>query len=134
MQQAPTEINTISYRRGFFLLLWRYVLFYIHGYLSHHRRNQPYMITLHRSGQYRFYVNSGYNLEPPYICVKHEGHVAKFSLQPLALQSNNGFSRTELSRIQQAILDARDQLLKHWASVRGTEGEKPSGELLLHEQ
>lgn len=36
------------------------------------------MITLHRSGQYRFYVNSGYNLEPPYICVKHEGHFAKF--------------------------------------------------------
>ncbi|MGK0619674.1 DUF4160 domain-containing protein [Meiothermus cerbereus] len=92
------------------------------------------MITLHRSGQYRFYVNSGYNLEQPYICVKHEGHFAKFSLQPLALQSNNGFSRTELGRIQQAILDARDLLLKHWANARGTEGEKPSGELLLHEQ
>ena len=61
-----------------------------------------------------------YNLEPPYI-VKHEGHFAKLSLQPLALQSNNGFSRTELSRIQQAILDARDQLLKHWASAKGSE-------------
>jgi len=91
------------------------------------------MITLYRSGQYRFYVNSGYNLEQPYICVKHEGHFAKFSLQPLALQSNNGFSRTELSRIQQAIADARDLLLKHWANARGTVGEKPSGELLLHE-
>lgn len=92
------------------------------------------MITLHRSGQYRFYVNSGYNLEQPYICVKHEGHFAKFLLQPLALQSNNGFSRTELGRIQQAIADVRDQLLKHWAYVKGNEGEKPSGELLLHEQ
>lgn len=91
------------------------------------------MITLHRSGQYRFYVNSGYNLEQPYICVKHEGHFAKFLLQPLALQSNNGFSRTELGRIQQAIADARDQLLKHWANVKGNEGEKPTGELLLHQ-
>ncbi|WP_337871196.1 DUF4160 domain-containing protein [Meiothermus sp.] len=79
-------------------------------------------------------MNSGYNLEQPYICVKHEGHFAKFLLQPLTLQSNNGFSRTELGRIQQAIADARDQLLKHWANVKGNEGEKPSGELLLHEQ
>jgi hypothetical protein len=92
------------------------------------------MITLHRSGQYRFYVNSGYNLEQPYICVKHAGHFAKFLLQPLALQSNNGFSRAELGRIQQAILDARDQLLKHWANAKGKEGEKASGELLLHQE
>ncbi len=40
------------------------------------------MITIYRSGQYRFYVNSGYHLEQPYICVKYQGHFAKFSLQP----------------------------------------------------
>lgn len=89
------------------------------------------MITIYRSGQYRFYVNSGYHLEQPYICVKYQGHFAKFSLQPLALQSNNGFSRTELGRIQQAISDARDQLLKHWA--RGSQSDKLSGFKLLHQ-
>lgn len=86
------------------------------------------------SGQYRFYVNSGYNLEQPYICVKHEGHFAKFSLQPLALQSNNGFSRTELGRIQQAIADARDRLLKHWTRADGSQVDKPTGDLLLHQE
>ncbi|MBF6593059.1 MAG: DUF4160 domain-containing protein [Thermaceae bacterium] len=74
------------------------------------------MITLHRSGQYRFYVNSGYTQESPYIYVKHESHTAKFSLRPVALQSNNGFSRTEIGRLQQAVSDARDLLLKHWAN------------------
>ncbi len=92
------------------------------------------MITLYRSGQYRFYVNSGYTLEPPYICVGHQGHFAKFTLQPLALQVNNGFSRAELGRIQQAILDVRDQLLRHWAQAKGTDGEKTSRELLLHQE
>ncbi|MER3481896.1 MAG: hypothetical protein C4332_00710 [Meiothermus sp.] len=74
------------------------------------------MITLHRSGQYRFYVNSGYTQESPYIYVKHEGHTAKFSLKPVALQSNQGFSRTEIGRLQQAVSDARDLLLQHWAN------------------
>ncbi|MDX2004972.1 MAG: DUF4160 domain-containing protein [Meiothermus sp.] len=82
------------------------------------------MITLHRSGQYRFYVNSGYAQENPYICIKHEGHFAKFSLKPVSLTANNGFSRTELSRIQQSVIDARDQLLKFWANRTGDEGSK----------
>ena len=74
------------------------------------------MITLHRAGQYRFFVNSGYSQESPYICVKHDGHTAKFSLNPVSLQLNNGFSRTEINRIHQAVQDARDLLLKHWAN------------------
>lgn len=87
------------------------------------------MITLHRSGQYRFYVNSGYSQETPYIFVKHQGHVAKFSLQPVALQSNQGFGRTEIGRLQQAVNDARDLLLQHWAN--STEGRTVSASSLL---
>ncbi|GEM87013.1 DUF4160 domain-containing protein [Meiothermus granaticius] len=89
------------------------------------------MITLHRSGQYRFFVNSGYTQESPYIYVKHEGHVAKFSLKPVALQSNQGFSRTELSRLQQVVNDARDQLLKHWANRSGDQ-KAVAAQLLLN--
>ncbi|RIH85930.1 hypothetical protein Mlute_01412 [Meiothermus luteus] len=92
------------------------------------------MITLHRIGPYRFYVNSGYNLEPPYICVKHGANTAKFSLQPPSLLVNNGFPRGEISRIQQLVLEARELLMKHWARAKGTEGEKPTGELLLHQE
>jgi hypothetical protein len=88
------------------------------------------MITLHRSGQYRFYVNSGYTQESPYIYVKHEGHVAKFSLKPVALQSNQGFSRTELGRLQQAVSDARDLLLKHWANRSEDKTVVPAQSLL----
>jgi len=77
------------------------------------------MITLHRTGQYRLYVNSGYTQEVPYICVRHQEHTAKFSLNPVSLQVNNGFSRTEINRIQQVVQDSRDLLLKHWANRSG---------------
>lgn len=90
------------------------------------------MITLHRSGQYRFFVNSGYSQETPYICIRQDGHFAKFSLKPISLQSNQGFSRTEISRIYQAVVDARDQLLKHWANRSGEDDKIPTPDLLLH--
>jgi hypothetical protein len=72
------------------------------------------MITLHRTGQYRFYVNSGYVEEKPYICVEQHRHFAKFALAPFSLTANNGFSRTEINRVRQAVQDVRDMLLTHW--------------------
>lgn len=88
------------------------------------------MITLHRSGQYRFFVNSGYTQEQPYICIKQEGQFAKFSLKPVSLTVNNGFSRTEVSRIQMAVIDARDQLLKHWANRSGDDSKEVVADLM----
>jgi hypothetical protein len=40
--------------------------------------------------------------------------VAKFWLDPVALERAGGFSRTELSRIAQHVLDYREVFLERW--------------------
>ncbi|WP_249264998.1 MULTISPECIES: DUF4160 domain-containing protein [Microcystis] len=40
--------------------------------------------------------------------------MAKFWLQPVRLQSNQGFNRTEINRIQKLVQENQEQLLAGW--------------------
>jgi len=77
------------------------------------------MPTVLRKGPYRFFfVSLDYN-EPPHIHVRHENKVAKFWLDPLALQKTGGFSRIELSKIARLINENQEYLLESWHEFFG---------------
>jgi len=57
---------------------------------------------------------SGDRDEPPHVHVEREGNKAKFWLDPVRLQSNRGFRRRQLNRIQKLIEENRERLLKGW--------------------
>jgi len=78
------------------------------------------MPTALKVGPYRFFfVSLDYN-EPPHIHVRRETKVAKFWLDPIALQKAGGFGRTELNRIAKLIDDNREFLLERWHEYFGS--------------
>jgi hypothetical protein len=50
------------------------------------------------------------------VYVKKESSIAKYTLDSVMLQSNDGFTRTELGRIEQLVLDNRNILMQQWTS------------------
>ena len=48
------------------------------------------MPTVLREGPYRFYFYLGDRPEPPHVHVQRDNHIAKFWLDPVALQSSGG--------------------------------------------
>ena len=77
------------------------------------------MPTVLRIGPYRFFfVSLDYN-EPPHIHVRREDKVAKFWLDPVALQKAGGFSRTELNKIARLIDEQREYFLESWYEFFG---------------
>ncbi len=46
--------------------------------------------------------------------VERDREIAKFWLQPVRLQSNRGFNRTEINRIQELVQENQEQLLAGW--------------------
>lgn len=72
------------------------------------------MPTVLRSGPYRFFFYAGDRDEPPHIHIERDNDKAKFWLEPVRLQSSGGFSRTEINRIQQAVEENREDLLRRW--------------------
>jgi len=77
------------------------------------------MPTVFRSGPYRFFFVSQDRGEPPHVHVRRENRVAKFWLDPVALQSAGGYSRKELNLISAAILEHRELLLERWNDFFG---------------
>ena len=76
----------------------------------------PTVLTI---GPYRFFfVSLDYN-EPPHIHVKRENNVAKFWLDPVALQRAGGFSRSELNAIAKLVDEHRAHLLESWYEFFG---------------
>ena len=72
------------------------------------------MPTVLRIGPYcLFFVSLDYN-EPPHIHVRRERKVAKFWLDPVALQKAGGFSRTELNEIAILVNEHQEHLLESW--------------------
>lgn len=65
------------------------------------------MPTVLRIGPYRFFFVSLDYDEPPHVHVKRENMVAKFWLEPVALQKSGGFSRFELNRVARLVNDNR---------------------------
>ena len=77
------------------------------------------MPTVLRTGPYRFFfVSLDYN-EPPHIHVRRENKVAKFWLDPVALQKAGRFRRTELNRIARLVSEHREYLLEKWYEFFG---------------
>lgn len=72
------------------------------------------MPTLLRVGPYRFFCYAGDRDEPPHVHIERDRSEAKFWLVPVRLQSNKGFSSSEMSRIQSLTEDNQQQLLEAW--------------------
>jgi Domain of unknown function (DUF4160) len=72
------------------------------------------MPTLLTVGPYRFFCYAGDRDEPPHIHVERDQDEAKFWLAPIRLQSNRGFGRTEINRIQKLVEEHQEQLLIGW--------------------
>lgn len=77
------------------------------------------MPTVLRIGPYRFFFVSLDYPEPPHVHVRREKMVAKFWLNPIALQKAGGFSRVELNRIAILVNENRDYLLERWYEFFG---------------
>lgn len=72
------------------------------------------MPTLLTVGPYRFFRYAGDQDEPPHVHIERDKDEAKFWLDPIRIQSNRGFSRTEINRIQKLIEEHKEQLLAGW--------------------
>jgi hypothetical protein len=77
------------------------------------------MPTVLRLGPYRVFFVSLDRAEPPHIHVKRENMVAKFWLDPVALQNAGGFNRAELNSIGKLVEQHRDSLLEGWYEFFG---------------
>jgi Domain of unknown function (DUF4160) len=70
--------------------------------------------TVLRTGPYRFFFFSSDKHEPPHVHVERESKRAKFWLEPIELESNNGLGARELARIAAIVEPHRDELLRAW--------------------
>ncbi len=77
------------------------------------------MPTVLRRGPYRFFFVSLDRDEPPHVHVRRENRVAKFWLDPVALQQTGGYNRTELNTIARLVYEYRDRLLESWYAFFG---------------
>jgi hypothetical protein len=77
------------------------------------------MPTVLRIGPYRFFFVSLDRGEPPHIHVRRENMVAKFWLDPIALQQAGGFVRAELNTINRLVQEHRQTLLEGWYEFFG---------------
>jgi len=72
------------------------------------------MPTLLTIGSYRFFCYAGDRDEPPHVHIERDQDEAKFWLDPIRIQSNRGFGRTEINRIQKLVEEHQKQLLEGW--------------------
>ncbi len=77
------------------------------------------MPTVLRIGPYRFFFVSLDRGEPPHIQVRRENMVAKFWLDPVALQQTGGLNRGELNTIGRLVLEHRETLPEGWYDFFG---------------
>jgi hypothetical protein len=68
---------------------------------------------------YRFFFVSLDRSEPPHIHVRRENKVAKFWLEPVALERAGGFSRAELNVILKLVDEHREALVRSWYEFFG---------------
>ena len=72
------------------------------------------MPTAMRVGPYRFFFYAGDHGEPPHVHVERDENTAKFWLDPVRLQNSGGFSRAEVNRILELVVENRERLLRGW--------------------
>jgi hypothetical protein len=72
------------------------------------------MPTVLRIGAYRFFFFAGDRHEPAHIHIERDDNLAKFWLNPVRLQSSGGFSRSEIIKIQNIVIENQQILLEAW--------------------
>ena len=77
------------------------------------------MPTVLRIGPYRFFFYAGDREEPPHVHIERERSTAKVWLQPVRLQSNQGFSKVEQNRILRLVEEHQADLLRSWHEYFG---------------
>ena len=77
------------------------------------------MPTVLRMRSYRFFFVSLDRSEPPHVHVRRENKVAKFWLDPVALERAGGFSRAELNLILKLVDEHRERLMRSWYEFFG---------------
>ena len=77
------------------------------------------MPTVLRLRSFRFFFVSSDRGEPPHIHVRRDNMVAKFWLEPVALERAGGFSRVELNAIQRLVQEHRGRFLERWYEFFG---------------
>ncbi|MCX6634538.1 MAG: DUF4160 domain-containing protein [Acidobacteria bacterium] len=77
------------------------------------------MPTILKIRSCRFFFVSLDRGEPPHVHVRRENMVAKFWLEPVALERAGGFNRAELSEIARLVQVNRAVLLKSWYEFFG---------------
>ena len=77
------------------------------------------MPTVLRIGPYRFFFVSLDRDEPPHVHVSRDNRVAKFWLDPLALERAGGFGRAELNVVAAHVAEHREMLLERWNGFFG---------------
>ena len=60
---------------------------------------------------FKFYSNDH---EPLHIHVLKDGHKAKFSILPVELVENNGFSVSEIKLIESVVEENQEVIAEHW--------------------
>lgn len=78
------------------------------------------MPTVLRVGPYRFFFYAGDKDEPQHIHVERDDKIAKFWLDPVRLQSSEGFSGIEISRIHKIINENHSKLTEAWNEYFGS--------------
>jgi hypothetical protein len=77
------------------------------------------MPTVRKIGPYRVFFASHDYSEPPHVHVQREDKVAKFWLDPVALQKTGGFKPKELNRIAKLVQRNRNEFLERWYEFFG---------------
>lgn len=77
------------------------------------------MPTILRIGPYRIFIVSLDYDEPPHVHVRREDKIAKFWLDPVALDKAGRFKRAELNRIGKLVDQNRQYLLERWYEFFG---------------
>ena len=78
------------------------------------------MLTVLRTGPYRFFFYAGDGGEPAHIHVERDDLQAKFWLQPVRLEWSSGFRAKEVNTLQSLIDRHRDHLLESWNEFFGS--------------
>lgn len=77
------------------------------------------MPTVLKVGPYRLFFASLDSPEPPHVHVQRERMVAKYWLDPLALERAGGFRPHELNAIGKLVAEHQDFLLERWNEYFG---------------
>lgn len=72
------------------------------------------MPNILKTGPYRVFFYSSNGVEPCHVHIVRENKTAKFWLNPLRLESNQGFSRTEIGRIHKILGEHHLKLVEAW--------------------